>query len=186
MRIEKRHCYKRKVWYYNRCNYDDFRREINEHDCDHCFSSDNVNEACSKWTDDFMSIANKHIPNQIVTIRPNDVPWYNSRLRKLKRIRDRSYSYAKRHSNSRSWETYRANRNKYNYELRAAEDEYYNTLAHKLLPDNKMAHKKWWQTVKSFLGKYSDNDTPPPPLLTMGKRSISQTMTKPRLLITSF
>ena len=107
-----------------------------------------------------MSIANKHIPNQIVAIRPNDVPWYNSRLRKLKRIRDRSYSYAKRHSNSRTWETYRANRNTYNCELRAAEDEYYNIWAHKLLPDNKMAPEKWWQTVKSFLGKNSDNDIP--------------------------
>ena len=42
MRIEKQHCYKRKVWYYNRCNCDDFKREINERDWDHCFSSDNA------------------------------------------------------------------------------------------------------------------------------------------------
>ena len=66
-----------------------------------------------------------------------------------------------RQSNSTTWETYRANRNKYNYELHTAEDDYYNTLAHKLLSDNKMAPKKWWQTVKSYLGKNSDNNIPP-------------------------
>ena len=97
----------------------------------------------------------------MVVIRPNDVPWYNKHLRGLKKKKDRSHSYAKKHNNSSSWATYRINRNNYVNELHAAEEEYYRNMASKLCQGSQTLHKTWWQTVKLFLGRNSDSEFPP-------------------------
>ena len=104
----------------------------------------------------FFNIAKRCIPNKI---RPNDVPWYNSQLRKLKWIRDRSHSIAKKHNTSGSWEIFRQHQNQYLNSLHAAEEDYYN-MTFQLKKDNQ-SPKTWWHTVKYFLGKNSDQELPP-------------------------
>ena len=135
-RTEKKLCYERRVWYYNKSNFDHFRSELMEHDWDPCFFDGDPYSACTKWTEDFLNIAKWCIPNKIVTIRPNDVPWYNSQLREPKRIRDRSHSIAKKHNTSRLREIFRQHRNHYLNSLHAAEDDYYNNMAFTLMKDN--------------------------------------------------
>ena len=161
LRVEKRNCYQRKIWNYNRADYDKFRTELENHNWDNCFSSDCVETSCKQWTHDFLSIAEKCIPNKTVTIRPNDLPWYNSSLRKLKKYSDRSHAHARKHYTPSSWENYRRNRNKYFNELHAAEQDYYNKLAVNLKEDNKSNPKHWRKTVKFFLGRNSDCELPP-------------------------
>ena len=102
----------------------------------------------------FFNIAKRCIPNKIVIIRPNDVPWYNSQLRKFKWIRDRSHSIAKKHNTSCSWEIFRQHQNQYLNSL------HYN-MTFKLKKDNQTSHKTWWHTVKYFPGKNSDQELPP-------------------------
>ena len=160
-RTEKKLCYERRVWYYNKANFDHFRAELTEHDWDPCFVDGDPDSACTKWIEDFLNIAKRCIPHKIVTIRPNDVPWYNSQLRKLKWIRERSLSIAKKHNTSRSWEIVRQHRNLYLNSLHAAEEDYYNNMALKLKKDNQTSPKTWWHTVKYFLGKNSDQELPP-------------------------
>ena len=141
--VDKNKCYQRKVWYYDKANYDHFRYALSSHDWDTCFSSGNPDTSCIKWTSDFLKIAETSIPNKTVTIRPNDVPWYNSHLRQLKIISDRSHSYARKHNTKESWLTYRQNRNKYVNELKGAEEDYYQSMADKLKDGTKTSPKSW-------------------------------------------
>ena len=76
-RTEKKLCNERRVWYYNKANFDHFWSELTEHDWDPCFFDGDPDSACTKWTEDFLDIAKRCIPNKIVTTRLNDVPWYN-------------------------------------------------------------------------------------------------------------
>ena len=161
VRVEKMHCYSRKVWYYNKADFDKFRTALSQHNWDPCFASDSPDSCCTDWTSTFLEIASRCIPNKMVVIRPNDVPWYNKHLRGLKKKKDRSHSYAKKHNNSSSWATYRFNRNNYVNELHAAEEEYYRNMASKLCQGSQTSHKTWWQTVKLFLGRNSDSEFPP-------------------------
>ena len=158
--IEKRKCYQRKVWYYKKADFDYFRSELAGHNWDSCFSSGNPDTICTEWTKTFLEIANKCIPNKIITIRPDDVPWYNSHLRRLRNLRDRSYSTAKKKNNARFWEIYRQHRNKYINELHNAEEAYYSSMADKLSSSD-TPPKTWWKTVKYFLGKNKESDLPP-------------------------
>lgn len=52
------------------------------------------NTNTSLFTDTFLDIVKPCIQHYIVTVRPNDKPWYNSELRKLSRQRDRHKSTA--------------------------------------------------------------------------------------------
>ena len=132
LHIEKDKCYQRKVWYYDKANYNVFRTELANHNWESCFTINCPDTACSIWTNDFLAIADRCFPNKIVTIRLRDVPWYNSNLRILKRIRDRSHSSAKRKNTDQAWATYRLNRNKHTNELHSAEENYYQDLCNKL------------------------------------------------------
>ena len=153
LHIEKDTCYQRKVWNYDKANYNVFRTELANHNWESCFTINCPDTACSILTNDFLAIADRCIPNKIVTIRPRDVPCYNSNLRRLKRIRDRSHSYAKRKISDQAWATYRLNRNKYTNELHSAEENYYHDLCNKLYHKKNIPGKKWWSIAKSFLGK---------------------------------
>ena len=137
-----------------------FRSELAGHNWDSCFSSGNPDTICTKWTKTFLEIANKCIPNKIVTIRPDDVPWYNSHLRRLRNLRDQSHSTANKKNNARFWEIYRQHRNKYINELHNAEEAYYSSMADKLSSSD-TPPKTWWKTVKQFLGKNKESDLPP-------------------------
>ena len=47
---EKKLCYERRVWYYNKANFNHFRSQLMEHDCDPCFFDGNQS---TKWTEGF-------------------------------------------------------------------------------------------------------------------------------------
>ena len=39
--VDKNECYQRKIWYYDKANYDHFRSALSSHDLDNCYSSGN-------------------------------------------------------------------------------------------------------------------------------------------------
>ena len=157
----KEKCYARRIWYYNRADFSTFRDELNNFNWELCFQSDNIDEVCSLWTNNFLDIANRCIPNKNVTIRPDDLPWYNSNLRKLKRKKDRLHNMAKRSNSPQSWHLFREARNKYISELREAEETYNNKLVSELKDGKSLNPKHWWRLCKNFLGKNNDSLIPP-------------------------
>ena len=78
-----------------------------------CFESDNIDEVCQKWTLVVLDCARTHIPNKVVTVRPNDSPWYNGALRLMKRRILRLCHKFTRKRQAIDWENYRAARNAY-------------------------------------------------------------------------
>jgi hypothetical protein len=101
--IPNRKPYERKIWNYNLANFDAFRHELDNINFDFCNDIKDIDEACLKWSELFLTAANLTIPNKIATIRPNDKPWYNGNLRKLLRIKNRSYKVAKSKNEVSAW-----------------------------------------------------------------------------------
>ena len=58
---EKKLCYERRVWYYNKANFDHFRSQLMEHDWDPCFFDGNPDSACTKWTEGFFLIQQRDV-----------------------------------------------------------------------------------------------------------------------------
>jgi hypothetical protein len=62
------------------------------------FSSENIDEMSIKFTNKFIEFVKMYIPVKIITIRPNDKPWFNSSIRRAMRIRDRLHKQVKQNS----------------------------------------------------------------------------------------
>ena len=145
-------CFKREIWKYNEADFDGFRAELTNYDWNTCFEADDVNEAANSWTQAFMSIARQFIPHKTVVIRPNDKPWYNNDLRRLRRIKERTHCRAKNSHLPDDWLSFREARNIYVHALDEARVQYERAQSDKLKSEHFLSPRKWWQTAKSFLG----------------------------------
>jgi len=157
--IQTNKAYFRDVWLFKQADFDGFRNALSSADFDSVFDNDNVDDVCSAWSEKFLFIAKSHIPNRTVQIRPNDSPWYNSRLRLMKRKMLRMFRKFKLTKNDQNWERYKNQRNEYQQALDKAEEDYNRSLTDSL-KDSKNS-KAWWRTVKHLLGKGSYRSLPP-------------------------
>ena len=81
-------------------------------------------------------------------IRPWDNPWYTSKLRCLRRRRDRLYKRAKNNRTIQTWELYKVARNNYVHELKSAKDLFERRQVDKI--NNFPSSRPWLQTVKGL------------------------------------
>ena len=157
-KIPKEQCYKRHIWQYKQGDYTGFRRALTEAEWDKCFTTDDIDLACMKWSDLFLNIAEKHIPKKYVTIRPKDQPWFSNALRLMRRKVKRLFHRAKHSDSPFLWNKYRDEMNNYKSKLDSAEDLYQKNLADSLCKSQNS--KKWWSTVKTMLGREADDSYP--------------------------
>ena len=152
--------YKRHIWQYNQANFDNFRAHLRTLDWNSCFSVDDIDLCCDSWSKLFMEAATCNIPNKTVEIRPWDLPWYNSRLRLLKRQVKRKYDQAKASNfGPEAWASFCQLRNSYQEQLKLAERDYNDKLRNDLNNSSKN-NKCWWRTVKYFLKRNQSSNIP--------------------------
>jgi len=99
-------CKTRKVWLYNRADFQRFN-ELNITECWDFINTLTADEACNKLTETC-------IPSKTVTIRPNDKHWYDSEIRRCTKYRDRRRRIAIKNDSPANWSKYKQLRNKVN------------------------------------------------------------------------
>ena len=126
----KRHTsFKRRVWLYNMANFVELNRLINSIDWFSFFQSfRNVNLAAGAFVEKIKSFASVCIPNKMVTIRCNDKPWYDNKIRKESRKRDRLKRKALKSNTELSWTNYKKCRNKVNNMIKEAKLRFFGKL----------------------------------------------------------
>jgi len=72
-----------------------------------------VDQACDQLTEKLLELMDDCIPSKVVTVRPNDKPWYDSEIRRFTKYRDRQRIARKRNSQVQ-WSKYKKLRNKVN------------------------------------------------------------------------
>ncbi len=105
---------------------------------------DNIAKTIS---DTIWDAATKSIPNKWATIRPNDVPWFNSHLRTLIRKRNRMHKQAKINNTDLLWSRFRKIRNEVTALIRKSKLEYKNKLIKKI-NDDKLTARNWFKLAK--------------------------------------
>ena len=140
-------------------------------------NTDNIDDLHCKWYETFREALEFSIPNRIVTIRPRDIPWMSSDIRKAIRKRNRLLKYFCRHKSPRAWENYRVQRNLTTFLIRTAKTKYYTNLSDKL-QDPKIGQKKWWGIIKSLYGNKIHSNIP---ALLEGDRMITDAKEKATL-----
>ena len=110
-KIKREKAYQRTIWNYKNADFTHFRKILLESNLEDCLDTNDIDEACSKWTDTFLRVSKQCVPNKVVTIRPADSPWYTNELRKLKKQMMRKFHKFKQTRNDSDWEKYCQARN---------------------------------------------------------------------------
>jgi len=141
--------FKRKVYLYDRGDYNAYREKLINVDWDVLFdNNDNdIDSLTSSITDVILNAAADTIPNKIVTIRKSDPPWITSYIRKNIRKKNRLHKKAKKSNTAYKWEKFRKQRNKCVDIIRTARDTYYNDLSDKIISE-KPGSKNFWTLIK--------------------------------------
>ena len=115
------HAYKRTMWDYKNANFELFRTALSNFDWNSCFAINfNVSEIAENWSNAFMKIAKRVIPNKVVTVRPNDKPWYSNKLRLKRKNMMKLYKKSKSNNSDHDLEAYKLARNDYFTSIRNA------------------------------------------------------------------
>ena len=102
----------------------------------------------------------KYIPLKTVTIRPNDKPWMDSKVRLAIRKRDRLLRIHNIRPSPVTWESYRVQRNIVTSLIRFAKKLFYES-ANKDLSNPVIDCKKWWSIVSRVCGRENSSCIPP-------------------------
>ena len=125
-----------------------------------CENTNDIDETYSCWYSHFRSIIEKYIPLKMVTIRPNDKPWMDSKVRHAIRRRDRLLRIHNIRPSPVTWESYRAQRNFVTSLIRFAKKSFYERANTDLSnPDTNC--KKWWSIVNKVCGRENSSTIPP-------------------------
>lgn len=96
----------------------------------------------------------------ILTVRPNQHPWYNGYLRKLCRTQRRDHISWTRYRTPWAWEKYRTTRNTYVQEVDQLKFEYEETQRKTLATEARANPKKWWAVAKETMGNKKSSSIP--------------------------
>lgn len=153
--------YMRTVWLYKRANYEDLRSKIAGFDWE-CLKYGTIDEACTRFTENFLNLVESCIPKKQVIIRPTDKPWYDSVIRKFSRARNRQKSIAVRTGKENDWKKYKTLRNKVNNLKKHAKECFYDNLETSLLESHGNNKKEYWKIIRHFVkNKITSSSIPP-------------------------
>ncbi|CAB4038243.1 Hypothetical predicted protein [Paramuricea clavata] len=115
-----------------------------------------INEIYNKWFDGFYSVLDQYFPQQVVTIRPNDKPWMNSKVRLAIRKRDRLLRKHNRTKTVLSWQNYKRQRNRTTAIIRCAKASFHEK-SNDWLCDPHGGPKQWWSISRKLCVKMISN-----------------------------
>ena len=73
----------RKIWLYDRGDFDSFRNKIKNTQWDNILNANNtMEEITGDITDKILEMASEFIPNRIITVRNNELPWLTNNIKK--------------------------------------------------------------------------------------------------------
>ncbi len=128
----KHTAFKRNIWQYKDGDYQKFRTLLTEINWDNILQNDNIETISTDYGEHILSAAKQSIPNKLPTIRPNDIPWMNSMVRKLIRKRHRLHKKEKRSNTEQAWSNFRKIRNETTKYIRIAKLDYKNSITNKI------------------------------------------------------
>ena len=79
--------YSRKVWHYREVNTDYIREAITNFNWEKAFYNTNVTTKVSIFNETLLNVLRNYVPHEILTCDDKDLPWFNSRVNLLHRIK---------------------------------------------------------------------------------------------------
>ena len=128
--------YKRRVFIYDRGNYQAFSNDLVQTDWQ-ILKSENINTYAENITERINTLANKHVPNRLINARKTDPAWLTTHVKKFIKKKKRLYDKYKKSNNINRFETCKQFKNLVTSEIRKSKKkEVFNNSTEKLASPN--------------------------------------------------
>ena len=151
--------FERHVWLYNQSDYGLLREKASTTDWE-SFKSPNIDLYAEGITNRIKEISNECIPNKIIKVKPSNLPWITTNIKKLIRKRKSLFRKARQSNDLLIWQKFRRLRNKTTSMIRLSKQNHIDTLADKLKSEN-LSSRDWWPTLKYFISSGQKSTIPP-------------------------
>jgi len=94
---------------------------------------------------------NECIRSKVVTVRPNDKPWYDSEIRRFTKYRDRQRSIARKRNSQVHWSKYKKLRNKVNNLKTFVKSRFFTNIENQIEDYSVNTSKKYWKSIKDVM-----------------------------------
>ncbi len=149
---------KKTIWQYDRCNKENLNQSISNFDWDTVLNSNHsIDKITQNFTDSLLKIYETEIPSKIITIKSNDQPWMNCRIRREIKTRDRLYNKMKHSKTNQDYLAYTNKCKELKNLIKDRKNEYNKSIVDNLDESNSNS-KDYYNLIKKFLGnKYPSN-----------------------------
>ena len=159
--IKSHSSYKRKVFMFDRGDFESYRQQLSLVDWDSLLVRDDIDISTSNITRALIDAANTNIPNRVITVRKDNPPWLTSSIKRVIRRKNRLHKREKKSNLPGHWERFRIARNKCNNLVSNAKITHYSKVSENIRLE-KAGSKNWWTLVKSLTGNNECSRTIPP------------------------
>ena len=98
--------FKRKIFLYDKGDYESYRNILSVVDWDGIFRNDDINSITNTITNTILDAANKTIPNRYITVKKDNPPWITTKIKKYIRRKNRIHKKAKKTNTIGQWEKF--------------------------------------------------------------------------------
>ena len=155
--------FKRKVYLYDRGDYDSYRDQLSQVNWDEIFENNDVDIISRSVTEIIIDGADRNIPNRIITVRKDSPPWLTTEIKRHIRRKNRLHKRAKRTNSNGNWAKFRLFRNKCNKLVLDAKSDYFSKLSAKITSETR-GSRQYWTFIKSLMNSDSSDSRSIPPL----------------------
>ena len=152
--------FKRKIYLFDRGDYDMYRQKLLEVDWDGLVSGDDIDVMVTNFANEISKAADIAIPNRCIIVRKSTPPWLTCRIKRCIRRKNRLHKRAKKSNLPGHWATFRIARNKCNNLIANAKNKYFADMSEKICSET-MGSKGWWNLVKNLVGNSENRCIPP-------------------------
>ena len=150
----------RLVWLYKKANFDLLKEKLSNYDCS-VLHEGSLDDACSKFTDIFLDLVKLCIPSNLVVVRPNDKPWYDSEIRYFTTKCDKLKCKLINSTSLHLREQYRKLRNKVNNLKKHAKERFYNNFESSISGFYSNNKRQFWSIIRHFVKNNSSSSSIP-------------------------
>ena len=160
---KSQHSFKRKIYIYDRGDYNSYREQLSEVNWDLIFETNDVDTITRSVTEILIEKADNTIPNRIITVRKDSPPWLTTEIKRHLRKKNRQHKLAKRTQTTGDWAKFRLIRNNCNKLVLSAKHEYFVKLSNEITTESR-GNKQYWKLINSLMNIDSPDARSIPPL----------------------
>jgi hypothetical protein len=127
-----------------------------------CTDIDIMSSSC---THKYLEIISGNIPSKMIQVRPSDMPWFNSHIKREIRTRNRSKKIARTKKSSTAIDKYKSHRNKVKNMIKHAREQFFlsaNELLDSMDSFQRNDSKSYWSLIRKLMKGTSQNYSIPP------------------------